>query len=119
MVAVLLLWSLHLWFGVNLLERADRISRRPDTTVIQIGAPIHARTGQLRLVTQIGPEVPEGEFLTITDAAVGRDGRLIVADEKTPIVRLFAPTGKFLRTIGGKGRGPGEYLLPRGVAILE
>lgn len=42
--------------------------------------------------------------------AVGRlsDGRIVVADQWSFNIRTYSPTGKHLRTFGGKGTRPGE-----------
>lgn len=48
-----------------------------------------------------------------TTLAVSTDGRLLVRDPMfTRSVYLFNPDGSFAKLIGGKGKGPGEYLYP-------
>ena len=41
--------------------------------------------------------------------AVGEDGRVYVVDTKPAIIKVFAPDGALIRTIGGDGEGPGEF----------
>jgi hypothetical protein len=36
------------------------------------------------------------------------DGRIAVLDAQAQEIRIFGPTGQFLRSFGGKGEGPGE-----------
>jgi len=43
-----------------------------------------------------------------TYIAVGDDGLIYVADRKAVQVKVFGPNGKFLRSIGKQGQGPGE-----------
>jgi hypothetical protein len=43
------------------------------------------------------------------DLAVTRDGRIVVLDHDSPGALVFSPDGKFDRTIGGRGHGPGEF----------
>lgn len=40
------------------------------------------------------------------------DGRLVTLDQINPAIRLYDPTGKFLRALGRAGEGPGEYKAP-------
>lgn len=57
-------------------------------------------------------------FGQVSDLAVDRDGRLYIADMQTRQVSVFSSDGKFLRTIGREGEGPGEFREPRGLVIL-
>ena len=55
-------------------------------------------------------------FGYVVDALVLEDGSILVADGQTGEVRLFSSSGEYVRRIGGKGRGPGEF---RGVRSLD
>ncbi|MBW7933246.1 MAG: 6-bladed beta-propeller [Gemmatimonadaceae bacterium] len=44
-------------------------------------------------------------------------GRLFVADVKEQQIRLFDNTGRFIRTFGRRGAGPGEFSNPVGLAM--
>jgi hypothetical protein len=51
-----------------------------------------------------------GEVLSaIRGGAVLSDGRIVVADDGNQQIRFFAPSGQHLATVGGLGRGPGEF----------
>jgi hypothetical protein len=52
--------------------------------------------------------------------AVGRlsDGRVVIADQWSFIVRTYSPAGKHLRTFGGKGKNPGELQVITRMFIL-
>jgi len=51
------------------------------------------------------------QFHQIYGLAVAEDGTIFVGNNQTGTVRVFAPTGEFLREFGGQGRGPGEYVM--------
>ena len=52
------------------------------------------------------------EFLFGDIESVGRDpsGNVVVADEQALEIRVFDPTGGYLRSVGREGEGPGEFL---------
>jgi hypothetical protein len=56
-------------------------------------------------------------FGRISALAVDRAGRIYVLDQQALEVRSFAPDGGYLRTLGGKGGGPGEFLGVDGLSI--
>ena len=53
------------------------------------------------------------------NVAVDGAGRIHVLDFETSTVAIFDSTGAFLRTIGGKGGGPGELQFPNGVRVKD
>jgi len=46
------------------------------------------------------------------------DGTVVVADMQAAALRMFAPDGTHLRTVGGRGQGPGEFVGIQGLRIL-
>jgi len=56
-------------------------------------------------------------FGMIRTIAVMADGRIAVADAQAEEVRLFDREGRYLRTFGGKGGGPGELQGMQGVYL--
>jgi hypothetical protein len=54
-----------------------------------------------------------------TDLAVDDAGNVFVADGQGRNVKVFSGKGEYTRTIGGPGRGPGEFQFPRGVSIAR
>jgi hypothetical protein len=83
-----------------------------DTTIVRTaGAEPPGATRQLEQVFSIGSfdGPPEYIFGRITGLEVDPDGSLMVFDQQVPMLRLYDSTGRFLRTIGRGGQGPGEY----------
>jgi hypothetical protein len=64
----------------------------------------------------------EGELFNPQDLSLGDDGRIYVSEDNPPIVKVFSPDGKFIRTIGGEGDGPGEmrvaFIAARGDTLV-
>lgn len=55
---------------------------------------------------------PRYEFVNVIAAVRLEDGSIAVLDRSTKQISIFAPTGEFIRAIGGEGEGPGEYRQP-------
>jgi hypothetical protein len=54
------------------------------------------------------PEGSKGELGEITSMAIADDGTIYAMQKAPATVLVFGPDGKFLRTIGREGDGPGE-----------
>lgn len=52
---------------------------------------------------------PEYTFSRITDLAITSEGWVVVSDGVTQELRVYDSTGEYLRTIGQRGDGPGEF----------
>jgi sugar lactone lactonase YvrE len=50
-----------------------------------------------------------------SDIAVDKNGNIYVLDSGNARVQKFAPDGRYLSTIGRKGQGPGEFMMPDGI----
>ena len=57
-------------------------------------------------------------FGRIRKVAIGKDGTIIVADDKTPVLRMYDANGKFVRDIGRAGEALGEYRWMGGVGTF-
>ena len=62
---------------------------------------------------------PEKSFLRAYDSSVGPEGNIYVAGYRIPRVYVYSPDGSFVHSFGKQGRGPGEFLLPRGSALID
>lgn len=51
----------------------------------------------------------EETFGRVAGVAIGPSGEIAVADGQVPVIRVFDVAGQYLRDLGGKGQGPGEY----------
>jgi hypothetical protein len=51
-------------------------------------------------------------FIEMNGVAVDDSGRIYILDRRGSHVKVFEDDGTFLRTIGGSGQGPGEFLNP-------
>ncbi|MGE5341894.1 MAG: hypothetical protein ACM3SY_10500 [Candidatus Omnitrophota bacterium] len=55
----------------------------------------------------LGNQDDEGFILYPRHVNEGPDGNIYAYDEKDSYIKVYSPTGKFLRKIGGPGEGPG------------
>ena len=58
-------------------------------------------------------EVGATQFSQVPAVWMDGDGRLWVVDGQSGELRIFEPDGTHLRTVGGRGQGPGEFLQPQ------
>ncbi|HYV97463.1 MAG TPA: hypothetical protein VE967_08430 [Gemmatimonadaceae bacterium] len=100
-------------------------SVRSDTIVRMAHAPQHA--GIARLVPEItigGPDATDDKYTfdQIHALVAQRDGTIWISDGRglagRALVRQYDSTGKFLRHIGRRGQGPGEWQNPDELAPL-
>ena len=93
---------------------------QPPQVVRSTGAP--AWGADLRLVEEVRIGTLDGadEYILgrVGSVAVGRDGVIVVADEQVPVIRMYDARGKFIRNVGRKGGGPGEYEAIGGMRTL-
>lgn len=69
----------------------------------------------LELVRRIGDIETLDENLAFhypSDVAVDTEGHVYVLDSGNARIQKFGPDGKFLATIGRKGQGPAEFMMP-------
>lgn len=55
-----------------------------------------------------GTEAP-GDLIQPQSVALDATGRIYVSDANPAVIKVYAPDGTFLRTIGREGAGPGEF----------
>ena len=68
-------------------------------------------------VIQIGTFGQEGELIFPQQIAEGPDGNIYVYDQQDAFIKVYSPSGKFIRKIGGRGQGPGEIQRVEGVTF--
>jgi hypothetical protein len=54
----------------------------------------------------------------IAALVVGDSGEIYAYDRQVPALRMYDRSGRYLRTIGGQGDGPGEYRMALGLSVL-
>ncbi|MCB9464945.1 MAG: NHL repeat-containing protein [Candidatus Eisenbacteria bacterium] len=89
---------------------------------IQAEKPTMQGGYEVRSVWSIGgPDAPDAAQFYEKVGGVTFDsdsaGRLYVLDNGNSRVQVFSPDGTFLRSFGSEGKGPGEFNLPRQIAV--
>jgi hypothetical protein len=79
--------------------------------ILLLAVGTSAQTLTLREDLRIGEAAgePAYEFSRISWIVVGSDGSLYVVNGASSSIRVFSPQGKFVREIGRRGSGPGEF----------
>ncbi len=80
----------------------------PDTLILVVTDSIGVETGDSSYV-----------FNVIERVAAAPDGSILVLDRTGCRVSLFTPSGEFVRSAGRRGSGPGEYLNPSDLVLLN
>jgi len=63
-------------------------------------------------------EDEEFTFQDIMHLAVDDDENIYASDSKAAFIKVFDKSGNYLRTIGKKGQGPGEFLYPFEILVM-
>ncbi len=64
--------------------------------------------------------LPEGEFFEgIVDMGFDGEGNIYLCDIRACNIKKFSSDGKFLKIIGQKGQGPGEFSMPWRMAVTS
>ena len=75
------------------------------------------RNWHLKQEWRAGPEGENFLFGRIGDVALDGYGNLYLLDFQQQETYVFDPAGKFLKTLGGRGEGPGETTLARDLLL--
>lgn len=62
---------------------------------------------------------PEQSFSEIGQILLDEENNIYVLDQKDANIKIFDRAGKYLRTIGKKGQGPGELSLPDRISLMK
>ena len=94
---------------------------RSDTIVKIVTGPARPPIATVRVMATVGRAdgAPEHIFGNIEAFALGKDLSIFVAEDQGSVanVRQFDSTGRYLRTFGRKGQGPGEFRSVDDIAI--
>lgn len=74
----------------------------------------------LQAVQTIGDVDSDDENIAFhmpSDLAVGADGRIYILDTGNHRIQVFDKNGKYLKTIGRQGQGPGEFFMPGSIEL--
>ena len=101
------------WKGKIFNEGGQEVVRNPKEPMYP--GPIF----EIKEDWSIGGAKAEGEsvFRDVSSLAVDRRECVYVLDPKECQVKVFDTNGRYVRTIGRKGQGPGEMLYPRSILI--
>lgn len=90
---------------------AERTTRGDTSIVRTVSGSVWGDRVSLVEELRIGSKAGDGadSFGFIQSVAIFPSGVVAVFDGSVPALRLFAPDGKLLRTLGRDGAGPGEY----------
>ena len=91
--------------------------RQEDGITIAVTSSIPKYEGELfryeKVLELREDERPESLFNRPTDFLADSQGRFYVADSGDARIAVFSPEGSYLRSIGRRGEGPGEFQAPR------
>jgi hypothetical protein len=95
--------------GIAIVEQpADAFEKAPTWSV---GA-------QPTLSIGVEDGAPEYQFANARDAVRLDDGTVVVVEAAAGEIRFYDGTGRHIRSVGRKGEGPGEYMLPDLIAVV-
>ncbi len=102
-------WTIPVPEGTRIVEHAH--------------VPDEERSARIELVEEIvlgGSEVdPAQVFYGLRGIAVGSQGWIYVLDGGNSRVQVFDRSGALRMSVGGRGQGPGELMVPRSMAVAE
>lgn len=97
------------------------VETRDSSAPVRIGNPAHASTSRithLKELWRVGDSEDDGEiFGQIADVVTDQDGNVYLLDRQAVDVRMFSRAGKYLRSFGREGEGPGEFRRPVGLVV--
>lgn len=108
---------------------SDAVASRPWTTAVDSTADtVFVRiTGDVpaAMIASVEPELKIGAvdgaeeytFGSVQDVLPTADGGMLVHDDQAGLIRFYDSTGTYVKTLGAKGGGPGEYQQVNGIAM--
>ena len=101
------------WKGRIITENGVRVVVNPEK-------PLFGEiTMTLKEELTIGNEQDDRQyFYGAIGVAVDSEGRIFILDGEQSRIQIFDRDGKFIRSFGRKGQGPGEFQSPAGICII-
>jgi len=97
------------------------VETRDPSAPRRVDNPAHgplSQTAHLRELWRVGDSEDDGEiFGEIADVVTDKEGNVFLLDRQTVDVRMFSREGKYLRSFGREGEGPGEFRRPVGLVV--
>ena len=95
-------------------------SAQPDRPLVLFGET-DSNPGILSVEDSIGIEIGDSNYVfgSVRRVEVHPDGSILVLDWIKCAIFQFSPNGEFIRYIGRKGEGPGEFLQPGFFAVTQ
>jgi DNA-binding beta-propeller fold protein YncE len=113
-------------FGEGLFTRSHglRIDHEDNIWATDVdGHVVMKFSPQGEVLLTLGTKGQPGVVNEPTDVAIARSGDVFIAQGHKPFtggdarILKFDKTGKFLKSWGGKGKGPGQFEVPHGIAV--
>jgi len=99
------------------------IVREGDVTVVKNPKEPIYKTPVLELTEDLSLGGPDAEneyaFGQIRDVVIDDDGFIYILDSKSFHIKVFDPSGVFVRAFGRKGQGPGEFEVPLMMSLIR
>jgi len=57
--------------------------------------------------------------IDISDFAIGPDGQIFISESRQNRIHIFDRGGKLIKTFGQRGQGPGDFVSPQDLSILD
>lgn len=118
---LLLILVISVFYGNQKAEWKGKLEKKDGVIVVKnTKEPIYDENvfGLEEELTIAGEEGnAEQMFLNIISVDVSEDGTIYVLDGKAANIKVFNSSGGFLKTIGRRGQGPGEFARPESFSI--
>lgn len=102
-------------FAILALQSASQTRDSAGIRIVDNARPRWSASSRWTLKAEPTADIggPEGgnmsELAGVRGVGLLRDGSIVVANGASASVRVFDARGKYLRSFGGKGKGPGEF----------
>ena len=81
------------------------------------------KTGKVRFIPELTIDetfLPENTFFeSAFNIKCDKDGYVYICDYKANNIKIFDSSGRFIKTIGKEGQGPGEFNRPYDIAVTD